>query len=63
MPAVLALLLPLIPTLTQSLINVVNAARAAEGTPEEMKAKLDAISLKLNDTMATVAAAQLPSGN
>ena len=63
MPAVLAMLLPLIPQLTQSLINIVNAARAVEGTPAEVKAKLDAISVRLQATQAEVVAAQLPSGN
>ena len=57
-----ALLIPLIPGLVKSVMDIINAAQADEGTPEEVKAKLDAISEDLKTVMANVQAVELPSG-
>jgi hypothetical protein len=57
-----ALLLPMIPGFVQMFMQMVSAIREDEGTPEEVKAKLDKISAELKVTAANVAAVQLPSG-
>lgn len=61
MPALAALLIPLIPSLVQTILNVVNAVRSDDGTPAEMKAKLDLISADLKGVMARVALVELPN--
>lgn len=58
-----AILIPLIPGLVQSVLNIVSAIRADEGTPEEVKSKLDSISADLKRIVADVQAVELPSGN
>lgn len=61
MPALVAMLIPLLPGLIKSLMDVVNAMNAPDMTPEEAKAKLDAISLELQDVVNKVKAVQLPN--
>jgi hypothetical protein len=56
MPALAALLIPLIPGLIQSILQIVDAIRSHADTPEAAKAQLDAISAQL-DSVATAVAA------
>jgi hypothetical protein len=56
-----AVLIPMIPGLVKVVLDIIAAARADEGTPEEVKAKLDAISLNLQSVVLQVQAAELPN--
>lgn len=61
MPAIAALLIPLVPGLLKTIMDIVNAATGPELTPEEMKARLDGISADLKGVVAAVQAVQLPN--
>jgi len=56
------LIIPLIPGMVQMVMNLIDAAKAAEGTPEQMKVQLDVISADLKSIVAAVEAVDLPSG-
>lgn len=62
MPLALALI-PLLPGLVSSIVNIIDAAKDDPATPEEAKAKLDAISADLKALVAKVQAVELPSGD
>jgi hypothetical protein len=61
MPIALALI-PLLPGLVNSILNIVNAVKDDPATPEEAKLKLATISADLKVVLANVLAAELPSG-
>ena len=61
MPAILALLIPLIPGLISSITDIINAIRQSPDTPAEVKAQLDAVATHLDQAAAKVAAVQLPN--
>lgn len=54
-------LLPLIPDLVSNVIKLVNAVRHDPATPEEAKADLDAVAVRLEEVKAQVAVVKLPS--
>jgi hypothetical protein len=54
-----ALLIPLIPTLVQGILNVVNTIKSHADTPDAAKAQLDSISLQLEDLKNKVAAVKV----
>lgn len=56
-----AILIPLIPSLVQSVMSIIDAVSASDQTPEDMKAQLDAISADLKNVVAKVQAVQLPN--
>jgi len=55
-----ALLIPLIPGLVSGIIQMIDVMKGHEETPEELKPKLDAISVDLKALVAKVQAVQLP---
>ena len=54
-------LLPLIPSLVENVIKIVEAIRHDPVTSEEAKADLEAISARLTEVKAQVAAVRLPA--
>lgn len=61
MPLALALV-PLIPSLVNTIVGIVDAIRNDPATPEEAKIRLDAISADLKVVVVDVLAVELPSG-
>jgi uncharacterized membrane protein YjjB (DUF3815 family) len=57
-----AALIPLIPGLAQMIFTIIESINADEGTPEEVKAKLEGISTDLHAVVLKVQAVELPSG-
>lgn len=55
-----ALLIPLIPSAVNSIIGIVDAIREHPDTPEDLKAHLADISVRLTEVAARVEAVQLP---
>ena len=60
MPALAALLIPLLPGLIGSVMNIVDAIRNDSATPEEMKMHLDQVSLDLKALVVAVKDTPLP---
>ena len=61
MPALLVMLIPLIPGLIQSITQIIDAIRTHPDTPAAVKAQLDAVSAHLDQAAAKVAAVELPN--
>lgn len=61
MGSLAALLLPLIPSLVQSVLEIVKTIQAHPDTPEGVKAQLAEIGADLDRCRAKVAAVELPS--
>ncbi len=59
MPALAAMLIPLIPGLLQSILQIVDTIREHPDTPEAGKAQLSAISEQIDTVAAKVAEIQL----
>lgn len=60
MIAALLTIIPLIPGLVRSVLDVVEAVRTDPKTPEDDKKELDRIMAELREVMAKVQAAPLP---
>lgn len=57
---ILALLLPIIPSLIQSVVSLVDVIRGHPETPAEIQAHLDAIATDLKSLITKVKAVPLP---
>ena len=55
MPIPLALLLPLVPSLVETVVKLVAAIRQSPETPEETKQALDMLEARLDETAKAVA--------
>ena len=55
-----AQILPLIPDAVEALVKIIRVLRSHESTPNELKARLDAISADLDAACAKVQAVVLP---
>lgn len=58
MPALAAMLIPLIPGLIQSVMSIIDTIRDHPSTPDAAKAQLDQISAQLDDVAGQVSAVQ-----
>jgi len=61
MPALLLMLIPLIPGLISSVSQIIDAIRIHPDTPAQVKAQLDAVAAHLDEAARKVAAVELPT--
>lgn len=61
MPALAAMLIPMIPGLVNSVMGIIDTIKNHDGTPAELKVQLDGISADLKALCDKVAAVELPN--